>query len=221
MRIAIVQGNYIPWRGYFDLMASTDAFIIYDKVQFTKRDWRNRNRILVQGNPQWLTIPCQTAGKFNQAIDETRVMETDWVRKHIATLCRAYAKAPGWELVESLVTRPLSETVSQTKLLSRINEALLRSIASKLAPSTDIIRLQDLPPTLDPSERLAQICERYGADSYVTGPAGLDYLESYPFEERSISIATMDYSNTLKRVTRLQPAGIPPLSVVHDLAMGL
>ena len=57
MKLAISQSNYIPWRGYFDLIASVDRFVLYDTVQFTKNDWRNRNLIKTQAGVQWLSIP--------------------------------------------------------------------------------------------------------------------------------------------------------------------
>ena len=66
-KVAIVQSNYIPWRGYFDLIASVDEFIFFsDDVQFTKRDWRNRNQIRTSTGPKWLTVPVKTKGKFFQ-----------------------------------------------------------------------------------------------------------------------------------------------------------
>ncbi|MET2823289.1 WbqC family protein, partial [Mycobacterium tuberculosis] len=70
-KVAIVQSNYIPWRGYFDLIAFVDEFIIYDDMQYTKRDWRNRNRIKTSQGLQWITVPVQVKGRFHQKIRET------------------------------------------------------------------------------------------------------------------------------------------------------
>ena len=69
MRIAIVQSNYIPWKGYFDLIRSVDEFVLFDDAQYTRRDWRNRNRIKTAQGPLWLTIPVQTRGQF-RAVDQ-------------------------------------------------------------------------------------------------------------------------------------------------------
>ena len=69
--IAVVQSNYIPWRGYFDLIHSVDEFILYDDVQYTIRDWRNRNIIKTQNGPRWLTIPVEVKGKDLQKIKDT------------------------------------------------------------------------------------------------------------------------------------------------------
>lgn len=72
-KVAIIQSNYIPWKGYFDIIASVDEFILYDDMQYTRRDWRNRNRIMTPNGPQWLTIPVSVKGKFYQRINETKV----------------------------------------------------------------------------------------------------------------------------------------------------
>jgi len=70
-RVAIVQSNYIPWKGYFDLIRSVDEFILLDEVQFTKRDWRNRNKIKTPAGAVWLTIPVLVKGRYFQKISET------------------------------------------------------------------------------------------------------------------------------------------------------
>src|SRR5688572_14117403 len=93
-RVAILQSNYIPWRGYFDILGSVDEFIIYDIVQFTKNDWRNRNRIRTANGLQWLTIPVKTSGRFGQTIAETDVDGTAWAGSHWKSISQAYARAP-------------------------------------------------------------------------------------------------------------------------------
>ena len=72
-KVAIIQSNYIPWLGYFDIIADVDEFILYDEVQYTKRDWRNRNKIKTHQGTQWLTVPVKTKGKYEQTISETEV----------------------------------------------------------------------------------------------------------------------------------------------------
>ena len=80
--VAIVQSSYIPWKGYFDLINLTDEFILLDDVQYTKRDWRNRNRIKTQNGPTWLTIPVQVKGKYLQSLKETRISDPKWNVRH-------------------------------------------------------------------------------------------------------------------------------------------
>jgi hypothetical protein len=96
-RVAIVQSSYIPWKGYFDLIRAADEFILLDDVQFTKRDWRSRNRIKTKDGPSWLTIPVHTKGKYQQTIAETAVSDAEWSRRHWQTIRGAYARAPYFE----------------------------------------------------------------------------------------------------------------------------
>ena len=96
-RVAIVQSCYIPWKGYFDLINLVDEFILYDDRQYTRRDWRNRNRIKTPQGSQWLTIPVEVKGRFDQRIDETKISELDWAGKHWKTLEHNYRAAPHFE----------------------------------------------------------------------------------------------------------------------------
>ena len=86
-KVAILQSNYIPWKGYFDMIAAVDEFILYDDMQYTRRDWRNRNQIKTPNGLQWLTVPVRVKGKYFQAIRETEIEGTDWAHSHWKSLC--------------------------------------------------------------------------------------------------------------------------------------
>src|SRR4051812_3983115 len=96
--VSIIQSNYIPWRGYFDLIGLSDEFVVLDTVQFTKNDWRNRNRIKVAAGSPWLTIPVKTGGRFGQTIAETEIADPAWAGRHWAKLQATYRGRPGFEL---------------------------------------------------------------------------------------------------------------------------
>ena len=98
-RVAILQSSYIPWRGYFDMIRSVDHFLLYDEVQYTRRDWRNRNRIRTAAGVRWLTVPVKVKGRFEQRIDETEIDGTAWASKHWRTLEHSYGSAPHWARV--------------------------------------------------------------------------------------------------------------------------
>src|SRR5262245_41582010 len=89
--LAIVQSNYIPWKGYFDLINFSNEFVLFDDVQFTRRDWRNRNKIKTARGVQWLTIPVAVTGKYHQSIRDTLISDPDWGRKHWNSLVHSYA----------------------------------------------------------------------------------------------------------------------------------
>src|SRR5688500_16771522 len=92
-RVAIIQSNYIPWKGYFDIINSVDEFIFLDEVQYTRRDWRNRNLIKTANGLQWLTIPVNVKNNFSIRIDEVTVAESHWGLKHWASIQNSYSRS--------------------------------------------------------------------------------------------------------------------------------
>src|SRR4029077_21196481 len=94
-KIVISQSYYIPWKGYIDAMNMADEFIIYDEVQYTKRDWRNRNKIKTPNGALWLTVPAEVKGKYFQKIKETQVLTSEnWRDTHWKTIQMNYSKSP-------------------------------------------------------------------------------------------------------------------------------
>ena len=92
-RIAIIQSAYVPWRGFFDLIGRCDEYVIFDTVQYAKRHWHNRNKVMTAGGPVWITIPVATKSRFEQPIQEVRVSEP-WAEKHWRTIAFNYRRAP-------------------------------------------------------------------------------------------------------------------------------
>ena len=128
-KIFITQSNYIPWKGYFDNIAQADVFVIYDDMQYTKNDWRNRNKIKTPHGLQWLTIPVK-AGKLEKKINQTIVSDPNWTVKHWKTLKQNYAKAPFFEEIKD-VFYPLYSGQIPTNL-SEINQLFISAICDYL-----------------------------------------------------------------------------------------
>ena len=191
-RVAIVQSNYIPWKGYFDLVRRCDEFVLYDDAQYTRRDWRNRNLIKTPGGLQWLTIPVEVKGRYLQRIRDTRISDAGWGRKHWATLRSNYAKAPYFgyyrELFEPLYVVPSSPFLSVVNRRFTETIAPLVGIETRLSWSSDY-ELQD-----GRSERLLQICRAAGATVYLSGPAAKGYLDERLFAAAGIRVEWMDYT---------------------------
>ena len=190
-RVAIVQSSYIPWKGYFDLIRAVDHFILLDEVQFTKRDWRSRNRIKTKDGPAWLTIPVQTKGRFTQAISETRVSDPAWGEKHWQTIHASYARAPFYAdyaaTFEALYRNPVSE------LLSEINHAFIAAICQALSIETTIGWSSHYHAGEGRTERLVELCAAAGATTYLSGPRARDYLDEAAFTAAGISVEWADY----------------------------
>ncbi len=196
--IVVTQSNYLPWRGWFDMLRQADGLVLLDSVQFTRRDWRNRNRIKTANGPVWLTVPVEAKGRFEQAVDETRILSPGWAEEHLRSIALAYARAPHAAEVLPWLQQQLRAAAAEP-LLTRVNEALIRALCERLGLALPIRRDSELVaratlPGLDPSERLAVLAEAMGATRYISGPAAQAYLDPAPFARRGIEVAWMDYS---------------------------
>jgi len=195
--VAIVQSNYIPWRGYFDLIGLSDEFIILDTVQFTKNDWRNRNLIKTARGTDWLTIPVVTAGRLTQTIDETCIADKRWARRHMGQITAAYSTAPHFEDTAHWLFPHIANLADEPRL-TVINEHLLSVVSMHLGLATRIRRSSDIfdaaeMSIMEPTTRLVAMCQASGAGSYLSGPAAKSYLDEGAFAAAGISVRWMSY----------------------------
>ncbi|HEY9057050.1 MAG TPA: WbqC family protein [Aurantimonas sp.] len=191
-RVAIVQSNYIPWKGYFDLIAAVDEFVLYDDVQFTQQDWRNRNLIKTPKGTRWLTVPVPKKSRIQRTIRDTPIQSgTDWCRDHWASLQGNYRQAECFaeiaEIIEPLYRCPYAD-------LSTVNETFIRAICEFLGIGTKLSSSSDYRLDGDRTERLVGICTQTKADVYVSGPAAKDYLDEVSFAAEGIGVEWYDYS---------------------------
>jgi len=192
-KVAISQSNYIPWKGYFDLIASVDEFILYDDMQYTKRDWRNRNVIKTHTGVQWLTIPVATKGKFSQSIRETLIVGKDWTLLHWKTIESNYKKSVFYEKIADWLKPAYLEL--EIEALSEINRYLIEKICAYLKIKTKIKNSWEYKIYGNKSERLANICQQAEASCYVSGPAAREYLDNEVFAKKEIQVEWLDYQN--------------------------
>ena len=191
-KVAILQSNYVPWKGYFDMIASVDEFIVFDDMQYSRRDWRNRNLIKTPQGVQWLTVPVQVKGKYHQTIRETEIDGSDWPRLHWKSLVQNYSRAQQFtEMVSLLEPYFLHQQYTH---LSKLNLDLIRAICGYLGIRTKISHSWDYQLLDGKSERLAGICAQAGGAHYVSGPAARDYIDEGVFAERGISVSWFDYT---------------------------
>lgn len=202
-RLAILQSSYIPWKGYFDIIRAVDHFILYDDVQYTKNDWRNRNRIKTATGLCWLTIPVHLGGRFGQAIKDVEVADPRWAVKHWKSLTTHYAKARFASDLFGLLSNCYTEAATLSKL-SAVNELFIRRICGLLGIETSIARSMDYALDGDRVDRLIGLCRQVGASEYLSGPAAKNYLDETRFNEFGIAVRWMDY------------AGYPPYPQLHN-----
>ncbi|WP_299811894.1 WbqC family protein [Tardiphaga sp.] len=189
-----MQSNYMPWKGYFDIIAASDEIVLFDEVQYTRSDWRNRNRIVANNATQWLTVPVTVAGKYFQPINLTEIADPKWSLRHWNTLRHSYrnsAHFAEWApILEALYLQ-----VAPLRLLTEVNEVLVRAIAQRLDLPTVFSRGEAIPKrTETATDRLVEICIARGADTYISGPAARAYIDPQRFTQAGVALRYANYT---------------------------
>ncbi len=193
-KIGILQSNYIPWKGYFDLINQVDEFILFDEMQYTRNDWRNRNKIKTNNGTIWLSIPVETKNHRNKKISEITIADPKWAIKHWTSIKHAYSKAPYFKEYEDLF-RSLYSSVEKEMFLSKINYKFIQAICNILRIDTTITFDRDYGIIEGKTERLVDLCKRANGSHYISGPAAKDYLDESLFQTENINVSWMDYSH--------------------------
>ena len=187
--VAILQPNYIPWKGYFDIIAHVDEFILLDDVQYTTRDWRNRNKIKTPKGVEWLSIPV--GNDTGRLIRDVEVNDASWAARHWKTIESNYKRSPCYEEISALIG-PLYLNLTSV-LLSEINRTFVDAICKYIGVKTKITRSSDYKLCEGKTERLVSLCEQAGADIYLSGPAAKSYIVERLFSEKKIKLNWFKY----------------------------
>jgi hypothetical protein len=191
-KIIITQSNYIPWKGYFDAIALVNDFVIYDDMQFTKRDWRNRNLIKTEFGAKWLTIPVEVKGKYFQKINETKISDNNWNKDHWNIIKQNYSKSKHFVDYKDFFEELYLNTTSV--YLTEINFRFINAICEILKIKTKFHFSSDFDLKEERSERLLDICLKLKGTDYYSGPAAKAYMNESIFEEAGIKVNYFDYS---------------------------
>jgi len=192
-RAAILQSNYIPWKGYFDLIASVDIFIWYDQVQYTKQDWRNRNRIKSPQGTTWITVPVTINNLYDQRVCDTLIADSKWAIKHWSKLENSYKNAPYFEEIANWL-KPLYLN-NHHEYLSQLNQFLINEICDFLGIKTQFHCSSEFELSDNKTERLVDICKQVNASYYVSGPAAKDYITLNTFSKNNIEVLWFNYQD--------------------------
>jgi len=174
------------------MIASVDELILFDDMQFTRRDWRNRNQIKTSQGIQWLTVPVKIKGKYYQSIRETEIDNGDWELNHWKSLVQNYRRAPHFDEVAAWL-EPLYLNGTYTHL-SVLNRKLIEALCDYLGITTVISNSWDYNLIEGKTERLVNLCVQAGATEYISGPAAKDYIEENLFDEQNIKLTWFNYS---------------------------
>jgi hypothetical protein len=209
MRVAIVQSNYLPWRGYFSLISSVDLFIFHDDLQYTKGDWRNRNLFLNQNKKVWLTIPCGT--NLNRNICDVELPQNKWNSSHYNSLSEWYKKSENFETFKVLLKEMYLR--NEFRYLSDFNQHWIKYISKEiLSLRTHFADSREFHLKGTKQERLIELIKKTGASEYLSGPAAKDYIDVDDFKNNGIELYFADYSKLPGNNSNSES-----LSILHDI----
>ena len=201
-RVAVIQSNYIPWKGYFDIIHEVDLFIFYDDVQYSKNDWRNRNKIKTAQGLHWLTIPVGSPD--HRLICEIEPANDWWPRKHWATIQQSYGRSPHFLRYRSFFEH--FYLAAKWTNLSELNQFLIKTISMDfLGIRTEFRDSREFCPTGIKADRLLDLLRKAGATSYLSGPSAKDYLDEQDFVGAGIELVYKDYSGYPEYVQQFPP----------------
>jgi hypothetical protein len=193
MKVAVIQSNYLPWRGYFDIINDVDLFCFYDEVQYTKNDWRNRNRIKSKNGLQWLSIPVNKTA-VHQKISEV-LLPDEWQKEHNKILTFAYGRAPFFNQLKVFMNDFYID--NSFDRLSEFNQYSIQKIAKYIGVDTPFVNSAHYNAEGGRIERLLDLLTKLGATEYISGPSAKAYLsdKEHLFDEKGIVLKYKDYGN--------------------------
>lgn len=187
-KVAILQSNYIPWKGYFDLIHDVDLFIFYDDVQYTHSDWRHRNKLMTKNGPQWLTIPA--GHDLKRLICEVEITDQRWKQQHRSIIEQNYRNAPFFRESQPLLDFLYENSITN---LSDYNQRAIKHLSDILDIRTQFTDSRLLAVNGRKTERLIGILEKVGATKYISGPSARDYIDEPLFVEAGIELVYKEY----------------------------
>jgi hypothetical protein len=192
MLISIHQPNFAPWLGFFYKWAQSDAFIILDDVPYSKNSFTNRNQIKFPDGKKWITIPIFYKGQSNQFINTVEINNnTNWKRKIIGSLESNYSKANYFpiffpEICEIINHDWINLIDINMKIINWIIEKIKIEIPYSFSSQLNGIKGES-------TERIVSICERFGANKYLSGSGGDKYHDISLFKKKNIIIKNINF----------------------------
>ena len=213
MRVTILQPSYLPWLGFFEQMSRSDKFVLLDDVQYTRRDWRNRNRVRVNEGWAWLTVPVLQKSRFSQTLIETRIDNSvPWRKKHLQTLRQHYCKAP---FFENYFPRCQHIYEKDWSFLFDLCLETIQLLKEEIGIETPLLRSSQMKTSGEKTERLLSICGELGATHYLSGEAARDYIVEEEFSRKGIELEYQKYEHPV--YPQRYPGFVPYLSAIDLL----
>ena len=209
-----MQPYVFPYIGYFQLINAVDTFVIYDDVNFIKRGWINRNRILVDGKATYFIIPCKKVSQ-NKLINETEVsLDSREITKLLKTFYHSYHNATYYNLIIQLIEQILNKevkTIAEFATESIIKICDYLDIKTRIIPSSTIFNNQ----TIRKADRLIDICKKLNSDTYINPIGGTAIYTKDYFMSKGINLYFLE-SRPVTYNQLIQPF-VPWLSIIDIL----
>ena len=191
MKLSVHQPQYIPWLGYFDKLAKSDAFVFLDNVQYKKREFQNRNKIRTKEGFLWLTVPVLTKGKYEQLMREVEIDNTEnWRKDHFEALRHNYSKAPFYAEHEGFLKTLYARDWER---LAELNICIIKYMLNYLGIDIPLYLESELSTSGFKTDRIVSICRKLKADIYLSGQGARDYLEEEKFTASGIELIYQEF----------------------------
>jgi len=189
-KVAILQSNYIPWKGYFHIIQKVDYFVFLDTAQYTKRDWRNRNLIKTPEGLKWLSVPNN--GTQKMMINEVQIdNDSKWFEIHFKTLENCYKKTKYFKDYSCFLEKVYLKTRWQK--LSELNQFMIKEISKFLGIQTIFCNSDEFNLVEGKNKKIISIMQQLQSNYYLTGPSAKSYLDVQKFKENNIKVEFMNY----------------------------
>lgn len=192
MKIAVIQPSFLPWLGYFEQMALVDLFVYLDDVQYTKQDWRNRNRLKSPSGVATITVPVQKPKSSRTPINQVLIAESPpWRGKLLRQIQSWYAKAPYFDEVFPALAKILED---EQRLLVELNYVLTEFLAKWLGIEVPTRLASEVPDkAADKNQKLIDICRHFGADLLYDGQSARNFIDLELFASHGIRVVFQNY----------------------------
>jgi hypothetical protein len=190
-KVAVIQSNYLPWKGYFDIIHDVDLFVFLDDVQYTVRDWRNRNLIKTPDGLHWLTVPVGC--NRDRLIHEVQILDDNWEKCHWELIRQNYSKAPYFKTFKDRFEHIYMDM--KWTNLSELNQYLVKGISRDLLGiRTEFEDSREFNAQGHKLDKLLDLLVKTGADYYLSGPSARDYIDANRLAETGMALHYKDYS---------------------------
>ena len=187
----IHQPEFMPWMGFFDKLARSDVFVVYDDVQFEKNGFQNRNKIMTEHGWKWLSVPI--VHNYPELIKDVKISGTQWKKDILNKILFNYKKTPYFEKYYKLIEEAI---LADHELLIDLNLHIIRNISEALGINVKMIRSSEFSyEGEEKNEKLISICKSIGSDTYLVGSGGRGYTDEKMFSDAGIKLLWHDYNH--------------------------